>query len=182
MNNVRFGLIGHGAWGSHHGRAIAKTPGAELTAITARSEESRQATQTAHPTARVYNDHRAMLDMESLDVVDVVLPSHLHFTVARDVLASRRHLLLEKPMALTLEHCDELISLADANHLHLAVGHELRHSSLWGKAQGMIASGAIGAPLHLLIELWRRPYRLGSGGWRHDIERVGNWIDLCGHC
>jgi myo-inositol 2-dehydrogenase/D-chiro-inositol 1-dehydrogenase len=56
------------------------------------------------------------------------------------------------------------------------VGHEFRLSSLWGKVKEMIDSGAIGEPKYLLIELWRRPYRLGADGWRYDIQRVGNWI------
>lgn len=176
MKNLRFGLIGYGAWGSHHARAIAKTDGAELAAIAVLSEQSRSAAKTAQPSAQVYADYRAMLEKESLDVVDIVLPTDLHYPVARAVLESGRHLLLEKPMAVTLEHCDELIALAKAKKLHLALGHELRHSSLWGKAREMIAEGAVGEPLYLLIELWRRPYRLGSGGWRYDIQRVGNWI------
>ena len=58
----------------------------------------------------------------------------------------------------------------------LAVGHELRLSSLWGRVKELIDAGAIGEPLYALIELWRRPYRLGSDGWRYDIGRVGNWI------
>jgi myo-inositol 2-dehydrogenase/D-chiro-inositol 1-dehydrogenase len=69
-----------------------------------------------------------------------------------------------------------LIALARAHNLQLAVGHELRHSSLWGKVRAMVAAGAVGAPLYVLIELWRRPYRPGSGGWRYDIHRVGNWV------
>ena len=40
----------------------------------------------------------------------------------------------------------------------------------------MIDAGAIGEPQYALIELWRRPYRLGADGWRYDINRVGNWI------
>ncbi len=40
----------------------------------------------------------------------------------------------------------------------------------------MIDRGAIGEPQYCLIELWRKPYRLGSNGWRYDISRVGNWI------
>ena len=40
----------------------------------------------------------------------------------------------------------------------------------------LIESGAIGEPLDALIELWRRPYRLGADGWRYDLSRVGNWI------
>jgi predicted dehydrogenase len=62
-----------------------------------------------------------MLESEELDLCDVVLPSDLHFEVARDVLQSGRHLLLEKPMALTIEHCAELIRLAAARERLLAV-------------------------------------------------------------
>ncbi len=176
MKNLRFGLIGYGAWGSHHARAIAKTTGAELTAIASRSETSRTAAQAAHPTARVYDDYRTLLSREELDVVDVVLPSHLHHPVGKAVLESGRHLLLEKPMALTLAQCDELIQLAQERNRLIAIGHEFRLSSLWGKVKEMTAAGAVGEPLYLLIELWRRPYRQGAEGWRYDIQRVGNWI------
>ena len=79
-------------------------------------------------------------------------------------------------MALTVEHCDALIDLAEARGRLLAVGHEFRLSSLWGKMKELIDAGTIGEPLYALIELWRRPYRLGSDGWRYDIRRVGNWV------
>jgi myo-inositol 2-dehydrogenase/D-chiro-inositol 1-dehydrogenase len=124
----------------------------------------------------VYADHRDLFAREQLDVVDVVLPSHLHFPVAREVLLSSRHLLLEKPMALTLGYCDELIALARERNCVLAVGHELRLSSLWGRAKELIDAGAIGEPRYALVDLWRRPYRLGSDGWRYDLDRVGSWV------
>jgi myo-inositol 2-dehydrogenase/D-chiro-inositol 1-dehydrogenase len=117
-----------------------------------------------------------MLDAEELDLCDVVLPSDLHFTVARDVLESGRHLLLEKPMALTLDHCSALLRLARERGRVLAVGHELRMSALWGKVKALIDQGAVGEPLYALIELWRHPYRQGSDGWRYDAARVGDWI------
>jgi myo-inositol 2-dehydrogenase / D-chiro-inositol 1-dehydrogenase len=176
VTSVRFGLVGYGAWGSHHARAIAQTPGAELTAIAARSDETRATARSDHPRARVYADYSQMLRDELLDAVDVVLPTDLHHEAGMAVLESGRHLLLEKPMALTLAHCAELIALAAAKNLRLAVGHEFRLSSLWGKVKEMVDGGAVGEPLYLLIELWRRPYRLGSQGWRYQIGRVGNWV------
>ena len=176
MPGVRFGLIGYGAWGSHHARAIASVPAAELVAVAAHSEASCAKARADHPQARVYADYREMLAREELDVVDVVLPSHLHHAVAQDVLQSGRHLLLEKPMALSIADCDELILLARERNRVLAVGHELRLSSLWGRAKELIDGGAIGEPRYALIDLWRRPYRLGSDGWRYDISRVGSWI------
>jgi myo-inositol 2-dehydrogenase/D-chiro-inositol 1-dehydrogenase len=109
-------------------------------------------------------------------VIDVVLPSHLHYGAARAALEAGRHVLLEKPMALTVGHCDELIGLARARGRVLAVGHEMRLSSLWGRVKALIDGGAVGAPRYVLVELWRRPYRLGADGWRYDAVRVGSWI------
>src|SRR5947207_10430950 len=125
MKNLRFGLIGYGAWGSHHARAIASAEGTELVAVTTRSETSRAAATDAHPTARIYEDFHLMLRQEELDVVDVVVPTDLHYPAAKAVLESGRHLLLEKPMAPALDQCAELIALAKAKNLRLAVGHEL---------------------------------------------------------
>ena len=175
MTAVRFGLIGYGAWGSHHARAIAAVPDAELVAISARSESSRQAAAAAHPQARLHSDYHRLLSEEQLDIVSVVLPSDLHYEVGRAVLESGRHLLLEKPMALSVAQCSELIELAAARGRWIAVGHEFRFSPLWGKVKELIDAGAVGRPQYMLIELWRRPYRLGSDGWRYDIRRVGNW-------
>src|SRR4051812_44776085 len=176
MRTVRFGVVGYGAWGAHHARAIASVPGAELVAVAAHSDASCAKARTDHPAARVYADHRELLAREDLDVVDVVIPSHLHHAVAKDVLLSNRHLLLEKPMCLDLAQCDELVALARERQRVLGVGHELRVSALWGRVKELIDAGEIGEPRYCLIELWRRPYRLGSDGWRYDIGRVGSWI------
>ena len=176
MTKVRLGLIGYGAWGSHHARAIGAARDAELVAIAGHSLESCGRAAAEHPECRVYDDYRRLLQEQRLDAVDVVLPSDLHYEVAADVLRSGRHLLLEKPMTLCIDDCTRLIELAKSQRRLLAVGHELRLSSLWGRVKQLIDEGAIGEPCYCLIELWRRPYRLGSGGWRYDINRVGSWI------
>lgn len=173
---VRFGLIGFGAWGSHHARAIVESPGAELAGIAARSAESQAAARTAHPGVPVYGDYRELLADGSIEVIDAVLPTHLHHPIGRAALEAGRHLLMEKPLCRSEAECDDLLALAEQKGLLLAVGHELRLSALWGRVKEMIDEGAIGEPQYALIELWRRPYRLGAEGWRYDIERVGNWI------
>lgn len=175
-SQLRCGLIGYGAWGAHHARVMAANPGAALAAIAARSPATLTRAGQEHPTAKVYADYRELLAREKLDAVAVVLPSHLHFEVSRAVLDSGRHLLLEKPMCLALDECERLNRLAQERGLVLAVGHEMRLSSLWGKAKQLIADGAIGRPRSLLVELWRKPYRLGADGWRYDQSRVGSWI------
>ncbi|RMF41879.1 MAG: gfo/Idh/MocA family oxidoreductase [Planctomycetota bacterium] len=173
---VRFGLIGFGAWGRHHANAIAACPEADLVAIAAPSEDSRQAAKQDFPSADVFEDFHRLLDESNVDCVDIVVPSHLHFEIASAALRSGRHVLLEKPMCVRLEDCDALIELAREHSLHLVVGHELRLSSMWGLVKEKVDAGFIGDPLYALVELSRNPYRLGSGGWRYDINRVGNWI------
>jgi len=173
---MRFGLIGFGAWGRFHAGAIAKTSGAELVAIAARSEASQADARAAHPQSTIIANYHELLVRDDIEIVDVVVPSHLHHEIASAVLQSGKHLLLEKPMAITLDECDELIRIANERKRILAVGHELRLSSLWSKVKELVDSDYIGSPLYALIELSRRPYRLGSDGWRYDISRVGSWI------
>jgi myo-inositol 2-dehydrogenase/D-chiro-inositol 1-dehydrogenase len=173
---IRCGLVGYGAWGSHHGRVIAAHGNARLVAVAAQSEASRTRARDEHPGCQTFADYRDLLAQEDINAVVIVLPSHLHFDVALAVLKSGRHLLLEKPMCLSVAHCQELIAVARAGKRVLAVGHEMRLSTLWGKVRELVAAGALGDPLYALIELWRKPYRLGANGWRYDIGRVGNWI------
>ena len=127
------------------------------------SARTRTEARQQYPQATIYADYREMLQKEDVELCDIVLPSDLHYEVSRAVLESGRHLLLEKPMTLSIAHCRELIELARARGRVLAVGHELRLSSLWGKVKELVDAGAIGEPLYALIELWRRPYRPGYG-------------------
>ncbi|MHB8899535.1 MAG: Gfo/Idh/MocA family protein [Thermoguttaceae bacterium] len=173
---VRFGLIGYGAWGQHHAASIAKAQGARLVAIAERSEESRNAAAQAHPEADIVADYRRLVERDDLDVVDVIVPNRFHHEVATAVLSSGKHLLLEKPMCLTMKECDDLLRLAREKNLRIAINHEFRLSTLWGKAKALIDEGVVGDPQYVLVELSRNPYRLGSEGWRFDIQRVGDWI------
>jgi myo-inositol 2-dehydrogenase / D-chiro-inositol 1-dehydrogenase len=173
---LRFGLIGYGLWGAHHAQAIATTDGVELAAIAEASDASRTAAAAAHPGTKIYADWRQLLARDDIDAVDIVLPSHLHHEVGKAALEAGKHLFIEKPMVLSLAEADELIALAARQGKMLAVDHQMRLSSLWGKVKQLIDEGVVGVPQYVFIELSRFPYRVGSDGWRYDIRRVGNWI------
>ena len=176
MSKVLFGLIGYGAWGRHHARVIAAGANTTLAAIAERSEANRADARAAHPGVDIGDDIGALLARPDIEVVDVALPSHLHHQVGRAVLEAGKHLLMEKPMALSIADCDDLVRFAASKNLRIAIGHEFRYSALWGKVKELVDAGAVGDPQYAMIELWRNPYRLGTGGWRYDIRRVGNWI------
>jgi myo-inositol 2-dehydrogenase/D-chiro-inositol 1-dehydrogenase len=173
---VRFGVIGCGAWGSYHARTIAKGPHTQLLGIAERSDANRAQASAEHPTIAAYADYRELLARPDIEAVDIVLPSHLHHEVGLAALEAGKHVLIEKPLALDLQQCDDLINLAQAKGLVLATGFQFRLSSLWGKVKDLIEQGAIGTPQYALIELWRNAYRQGSDGWRYDRKRVGNWV------
>lgn len=174
--SVRFGLIGFGAWGTCHAEAISNSEGAQLVAIATRSAESQAAAREQYPDAAVVGDYQVLLSREDVDVVDIVLPSYLHHEVAAAALQAGKHVFMEKPMCLSIQQCDDLIDLAKKHNRHLAINHEFRLSALWGKVKELVESGFVGQPQYVLVELSRKPYRLGSNGWRFDISRVGNWI------
>ena len=164
---VRFGLIGFGAWGNCHSQAIKSTPDAELVAIAAKSAPTCDSARQAFPDATVYSDYRELLARDDIEVVDIVLPSFLHHEVASAALQAGKHVLLEKPMCLNVPDCDDLNRLAQQNDCLLAIGHELRLSSLWSKVREMIDEGFVGEPQYVLVELSRNPYRQGADGWRY---------------
>ncbi|WP_437222725.1 Gfo/Idh/MocA family protein [Planctomicrobium sp. SH661] len=173
---VRYGLIGYGAWGKRHAEAICKAPDAQLVAIAASSARSTEAAAIDHPQAAVHRGYYQLLERKDLDAVSIVLPSHLHHPVAKEALKRGLHVLLEKPMGLSLKECDDLILLSRENERHLVVGHELRISSLWGRVKELISSGFMGSPLYVLVELSRNSYRRGAEEWRYDLNRVGSWV------
>ncbi len=172
---LRFGLIGYGAWGSCHARAIREMEGCELVAVAAPSEATRQRAR-AETDATVFADYRELLASAAVDVVDVVAPNHLHETIALEALAAGKHLLLEKPMATSVVGCDRILEAAARQRRLVLVGHELRFSPLYAEMRRLIAEDRIGCPRYVLVDLWRRPYRFGSGNWKQDPGRVGSWI------
>ncbi len=173
---IRYGLIGFGAWGRFHARSIESAERAELVAISVPSKSSRDEAASEFPDVAIYENYEEMLKRDDIDIVDVVVPSFEHHTIGMAVLRAGKNLLLEKPMAISLEECSDLENTAAKAGLSIAIGHELRLSSQWGQVRRIIDDGVIGEPQYVLVELSRRPYRPGSNGWRFDSNRVGSWI------
>ena len=173
---MRFGLIGYGAWGRHHARAITETSGLELTAIARRNAATAADAQRDFPRARVSMEWKDVVADPALDVIDIVLPNFLHAEVGCAALQAGKDVLLEKPMATTRDDCDRLIRAARTSGRVLSIAHEFRLSTQWGRAKRLIDEDAIGTPLFVNVNLFRNFYRTGAESWRYDRARVGSWI------
>jgi myo-inositol 2-dehydrogenase/D-chiro-inositol 1-dehydrogenase len=173
---VRFGLIGYGLWGRHHATSIAAAPGATLSAIACASEATAAAARRDFPNVPVEIGYERLLARGDIDAVAVVVPNHMHADVGVAALEAGKDVLLEKPMATTLEGCDRLLAAARRTGRVLSIGHELRLSAQYGRVKKLIDDGAIGEPQYAAFSLFRFPFRPGSGGWRYDAARIGSWI------
>lgn len=173
--DLRLGLIGYGLWGKHHAQAIVKAQEATLSAIACNSAETEATAKADFPKVPVFRGYRQLLDRAEIDAVDIVVPNHLHAEIGVAALEAGKDVLLEKPMALSVEECDRLNEATKRNRRVLTIGHEFRLSTQWGHLKTMIDNGDIGEPLYALVSLFRHPYRLGSGGWRYSREKVGSW-------
>lgn len=120
MMPLRTAVIGVGYLGAFHAQKYAALPGVELVGV-ADCNPARAAEVASACGCRAFNDHRALLDQ--VDAVSVVVPTQQHFQVARDFLMHDVHVLVEKPIATSIEQADELIGLAEAQRLVLQVGH-----------------------------------------------------------
>lgn len=174
--SVKYGLIGFGGWGNLHAHAIRKIPNAELVAIAVSSSASKQKVKKDLQNVKVYSNYEQLLARPDIDIVDIVTPNYLHYEITVKSLRSGKHVLLEKPMALTVEQCEHIISVEQKQGKKIHIGHELRFSPLWETVKHYIERGKIGNLKSVQINLSRHPYRSGSNGWRKDSSKVGNWI------
>ncbi|MDA0348997.1 MAG: Gfo/Idh/MocA family oxidoreductase [Verrucomicrobia bacterium] len=180
---IRFGLVGFGRFGGNHARAIANAEGAELAGVAAKSSDSIAAAAMEFPDVFITSDFHELIARDDIDVIDVALPTYLHFEVAKAALEAGKHVFIEKPMTPSTEECRELVRLAKERDLVIAIGFKRRAARLWGQVNELVNDGVIGEPQHALFELWRWPYRQGADGWRYDIRRVGSWeLEEPVHC
>src|SRR5438477_12890012 len=105
---VRIGVVGAGALGFHHIRLLRDVPGAQLVGFHDAKPE-RAAHVSAELGVRAFPTLEALLD--DVDAVSVVVPTPSHFAVASPALERGLHVLIEKPIATTLEEADALLAI-----------------------------------------------------------------------
>jgi predicted dehydrogenase len=120
MEKIKAGVVGVGQMGQYHVGVYSELFNVELVGV-ADCDRARAITIAEKYNTRAYEDYQALLG--AVDVVSIAVPTSLHYTVARDFLRAGVHVLLEKPIAHTLEEARELFRLAEANRVALHIGH-----------------------------------------------------------
>lgn len=113
MPKTQIGLIGGGMVANIHAKALGVDPRAEIRWVADLSEQARKATGEAFNVPHLTADYRQMLADPELDAVIVCTPPKSHVKIALDVLEAGKHLLVEKPLAASLEEARELVAVAE---------------------------------------------------------------------
>jgi predicted dehydrogenase len=134
---IRAGVVGTGHMGQYHVLVYAELPDVELVGV-ADIDTERARTVAAGYETRAFGDHRALIGL--VDVASVAVPTEEHFHVARDLLEAGISVLVEKPMAPTLEEARELFRVATRTGAILHVGHVERFNGAVEELKRLAAS------------------------------------------
>ncbi len=178
MSTHGIGIVGCGMIAEFHTKAINDIEGSRVVAAFSRSEKNgKKIAEMASPKGEcvLYDDLDAMLARPDLDVVCICTPSGAHLDPAVAAARAGKHVVVEKPLEITLERCDAIIDACDAAGVRLCTIFPSRFSPANVTLKKAIENGRFGKITigDTYVKWWRTQEYYDSGGWR------GTW-DLDG--
>lgn len=169
---MRLGVIGGGSFANIHLDGISKVPNAEVVAICDPDKEKMQKYAEKYRIPDQYTDYNDLLARDDIDAVTLPLPDQAHAEVAIAALRAGKHVLCEKPMALDLDECKEMVRVARETGKQLMVGQVGRYTPAFIEAKRLYEEGVIGE-LFMIESEYAHDYskKGGTGGWRVTPER-----------
>lgn len=147
MKKVRIGVIGLGIMGQQYVRIYSAHPLAEVVAICARREDRLREIGDKYGIRGRYRSYDEMLEDKTIDAVCVATPDDLHYDPAKKALLAGKHVLVEKPMTMSLTEADDLLETVRRTGLKFQVAYNHRWLSVYHQGFLAIQRGEIGRPL-----------------------------------
>lgn len=151
-DNVTLGMVGLGGWGRFVARNFNQTPNCEMRYICDASPQTLAQNSRLYPNSTATDDYQVVLNDDAVDAVALVTPAPVHYEMAKAALEAGKHVYVEKPMTLTVEHAEELIELAERNGRKLMVGHLLEYHPAVELMKREIDEGSLGAPYYMYCQ------------------------------
>ncbi len=164
MRQINIGLIGAGWCGGIRANTCAASPlVGELHIAEINEERLAEVAAETKPTSMTA-DYREVIARSNLDAIIIsATPETMHYPMAKEALSAGRHVFLEKPLALTLDEADELISIARKKQCKFAIGYSQRFNPKFAYVKKSIVDKTIGDPVCVLVS-------------RHITRGLGNKI------
>jgi nucleoside-diphosphate-sugar epimerase/predicted dehydrogenase len=144
LRPITVGFLGTGYIADWHATALRTVELATLTAVCDREMGRARAFAARHGITRVYDSLGTMLADGGLDSIHVLVPPELHAQTAREIIDAGLHVLLEKPMAVAANECEELIEHARSAGVKVGVDHNFLFAPIYERLKDDVGSGRIG--------------------------------------
>ena len=184
IEELRAGVVGTGFIGAVHVEALRRL-GVEVVGVVGSSEERAR----AKGLAPAYGSYEELLADDRADVVHLTTPNHLHYAQVKQALEAGKHIVCEKPLAMTSEESAELLQLAEGSGLVHCTNFNIRFYPQVQQARALVQTGAVGAVWNahggylqdwlLLPTDWNWRLEPEKGGQLRAVADIGShWLDL----
>jgi predicted dehydrogenase len=192
VKRIGMGLVGAGFVGPHHVDAVRRLGFVDIVAVAGSSDESGQRKAGALGARTGYGSYQALVDDPDVQVVHNATPNHLHYEVTAAALAAGKHVVSDKPLAMTAAQSKLLVDQAALAGVVTAVTFNYRGNPLVQQARHAIARGDIGRP-HFIHGYYLQDWlqKDTDYSWRLDPDKGGassalgdigsHWCDLAQH-
>jgi myo-inositol 2-dehydrogenase / D-chiro-inositol 1-dehydrogenase len=174
-DKVKVGLVGSGFISAIHADALKRCQGAELTAVASPTPGKAEAFARQHGIAHHFSDYHQLLAMDEVYMVVVGIPNDLHCEFTLAAAAAGKHIVLEKPMCLSLAEADQMLSACRKTKVKLMYAEELCFAPKYVRLKQLLDSGALGKPV-LLKQSEKHDGPHAAHFW--DVNRSGGGVTM----
>ncbi len=192
MNKVRVGVVGAGFIGHVHVEALRRLGYVDVVAVSEKDKATADSAAEELHIPRAYGTSEEMLRSKDIDAVHIATLNHLHYPLAKVAMEHGKHVLCEKPLAMTSAQAQDLLETAERTRVGHAICHNMRYYPLVKQARAMVKAGEIGDVrlVHghylqdwLFLETdynWRLVSSVG--GKSRAVADIGtHWLDMVQH-
>ena len=165
---INIAQIGVGYWGPNLLRNFMANKNCDIKIVVDLSKERRHFVRDSYPSVRVSDRIEDIINDSDIEAVVIATPVATHFDLARQCLESGKHILVEKPLATTVEEVQQIGILAKEKALVAMVGHTFLYNSAVRYVKGLIDSGDIGEIRYIYSQ------RVNLGRIRNDVDALWN--------
>ena len=175
LQKIGFAIIGTGSIAHKHAEGILKNKGAELVAVRSRDKERAEAFAQKY-NIKAYTDYNELLKNPRVNAVDLVGVNNTHAELGMIAAHAKKHVLVEKPIAVSMKEAEELIETCKKNNVKLSVISQKRFDKAAIKLKKAIENAELGKITMARASVkWSRNKRYydSSQGWRKSLQEAG---------
>jgi len=169
VNRIRTAVIGTGFMGRVHLEALRRVENVDVVEIAATSQEKAKAAAAGFNVLNATGDWRDVMADPSIDAVHVATPNVSHYEITKAALTAGKHVLCEKPLAMSVAEAQELTDLVAARKLRGGLNHNLRYYPMVQQMRSMREAGAFGEIL-VVQGTYSQDWMLHESDWNWRVD------------